>query len=621
MWHDIETTEDFLNFCVIAQTAANFIRESGENPISLGISGSWGVGKTSLVKMIRQEIENFGDQNYSFIDFNAWLYQGYDDARMALLQTVADFLLEKTKENQPLLKKAEAFCRRIKVLRLFRTMIPVIAGGASGYATTGNFGGAAMGAISGAIGATTGNITQQATQITEGSAKLYDSIVGSISPETTHSLPQEIQKIRNEFESLLGDLKIKLVVIVDDLDRCLPDTAISTLEAMRLLLFMKNTAFIIAADENMIRKAVSAHFGGTVLSDELVTNYFDKLIQVPIAVPHLGISEIRAYLMMLFARDYLEHEIISHDEYKSVKSCLDEKLKSSWNTAITEKELEVAWGSKSRQTEIALGIKIADELAPLLAASDKICGNPRLIKRFLNEIKIRQAIALSQGMNIQWAQLVKFQLFLRCAPSAAVDFMRQQLLDSNNGKLAFLKDIEDGLAQNYTYKAPDACWNDPFIEKWSMLEPPLGDVDLRPLFSLRKDPVGAVVSYSPLSVDAQALFEEIRIATRWDRSFSGRMDKLGKEEKNRIFTYMLREIERGAWDANSVNKIIAIADDNEALRGKALLLLEQIPPVGIAPGHISIVSAHDWSKPILDKWKDIPTLKNSAKKAIEHNLK
>ena len=84
---------------------------------------------------------------------------------------------------------------------------------------------------------------------------------------------------------------------------------------------------------------------------------------------------------------------------------------------------------------------------------------------------------------------------------------------------------------------------------------------------------------------------------------------------------MLREIERGAWDANSVNKIIAIADDNEALRGKALLLLEQIPPVGIAPGHISIVSAHDWSKPILDKWKDIPTLKNSAKKAIEHNLK
>ena len=235
------------------------------------------------------------------------------------------------------------------------------------------------------------------------------------------------------------------MVIVDDLDRCLPDTAISTLEAMRLLLFMKNTAFIIAADENMIRKAVSAHFEGSVLSDELVTNYFDKLIQVPISVPCLGISEIRAYLMMLLAQDYLSQKIITHDEYKSVKEFFEKKLKSSWNTAITGKELELAWGNRSQQTEIAMGIKIADELAPLLATSRNILGNPRLIKRFLNEIKIRQAIAHTQGMNIPWAQLVKFQLLLRCAPPKAIDFMQQKLLDSNDGKLVFLKNIENEL--------------------------------------------------------------------------------------------------------------------------------------------------------------------------------
>ena len=120
MWHDIETTEDFLNFGVVAQTAANFIKESGENPISVGVSGNWGVGKTSLVKMIRLEIENSGDKSYCFIDFNAWLYQGYDDARMALLQTVADFLLEKTKENQSLFQKAKAFCHRVNLLRFFK---------------------------------------------------------------------------------------------------------------------------------------------------------------------------------------------------------------------------------------------------------------------------------------------------------------------------------------------------------------------------------------------------------------------------------------------------------------------------------------------------------------------
>ena len=65
-----------------------------------------------------------------------------------------------------------------------------------------------------------------------------------------------------------------LVVFVDDLDRCLPETAISTLEAMRLFLFLQNTAFVIAADESMIRFAVRAHFKNATLDEELVTNYF-----------------------------------------------------------------------------------------------------------------------------------------------------------------------------------------------------------------------------------------------------------------------------------------------------------------------------------------------------------
>ena len=40
----------------------------------------------------------------------------------------------------------------------------------------------------------------------------------------------------------------------------LPDTAIDTLEAMRLLLHVERTAFIIPTDEGMIRSAVRAHF-------------------------------------------------------------------------------------------------------------------------------------------------------------------------------------------------------------------------------------------------------------------------------------------------------------------------------------------------------------------------
>jgi hypothetical protein len=58
----------------------------------------------------------------------------------------------------------------------------------------------------------------------------------------------------------LEELKVTLVVFVDDLDRCLPKTAISTLESIRLLLFLKRSAFVIAADNEFIRGAVSVHF-------------------------------------------------------------------------------------------------------------------------------------------------------------------------------------------------------------------------------------------------------------------------------------------------------------------------------------------------------------------------
>ena len=154
-----------------------------------------------------------------------------------------------------------------------------------------------------------------------------------------------------------------------------------------------------------------------------------------------------------------------------------------------------------------------------------------------------------------------------------------------------------------------------------MLQPPLGDVDLRPLFHLRKDSIGATVSYRPLSSDAQTLFEEIRLASQWDRSFEDKINNLGKEEKKQIFTYLLREIEKGAWGANSVNKILMMADICAELRGEAHLLLEQIPPVNIHPSHVSMVSRYSWTKTTLSKWKDFPSLKDTVVKAIEQKLK
>ncbi len=68
---------------------------------------------------------------------------------------------------------------------------------------------------------------------------------------------KEFSEFQENFAELLEDAAIeKLIVLIDDLDRCLPDVAINTLEAVRLFMFTETTAFVIAADEGMIRYAV-----------------------------------------------------------------------------------------------------------------------------------------------------------------------------------------------------------------------------------------------------------------------------------------------------------------------------------------------------------------------------
>ncbi|MFX6861645.1 P-loop NTPase fold protein, partial [Acinetobacter baumannii] len=71
-----------------------------------------------------------------------------------------------------------------------------------------------------------------------------------------------IAALKTEFADLLVDFNKKIVIFVDNLDRCLPKQTIQTLESLRLFLFMPNTAFVIAADEDMVRHAVKEYFNG-----------------------------------------------------------------------------------------------------------------------------------------------------------------------------------------------------------------------------------------------------------------------------------------------------------------------------------------------------------------------
>ena len=146
------------------------------------------------------------------------------------------------------------------------------------------------------------------------------------------SPPQEIHALRESFEKTLEAMDVTLVVLIDDLDRCLPETTISTLEAIRLFLFLKNTAFVIAADDAMIKHAVRRHFPD--VTDDLVINYFDKLIQLPIRVPPLGTQEVRAYMMLLYVENSgLDEKVKERKSARASASSSDKHGRESGLTA------------------------------------------------------------------------------------------------------------------------------------------------------------------------------------------------------------------------------------------------------------------------------------------------
>jgi predicted KAP-like P-loop ATPase len=253
---------------------------------------------------------------------------------------------------------------------------------------------------------------------------------GLLKPPPDTSPPKEIQAIRASFEATLKEMGVTLVVLIDDLDRCLPATTISTLEAIRLFLFLQNTAFVIAADETMIKHAVRSHFNG--VDETLVINYFDKLIQVPIRVPPLGTQEVRAYMMLLF----VENSTLSDTDKEAIRKKVCAQLGQSWKNARVDRAFMMTLHS-GYPPELVARFETADRLAPIMTTASQIGGNPRLIKRFLNALSIRMTIARGHDVIVDEAALTKMLLFERCAPPAAYNALAKAVNASGDGILHF----------------------------------------------------------------------------------------------------------------------------------------------------------------------------------------
>ena len=483
MWSDKESDIDFLNFNETAESIKDLITEKNLMPISVGVFGDWGAGKSTILELTKSALEDESEE-FIQVSFDAWMFQGYDDAKAALLETIATTLVKRAEADKDLTAKAKDFASRVNKIRLMGLLMD--AGSAvAGVPTFGGFQKVFGMFNGGADGELDWADIQEGTKGAEGLAKRGQGLLKEKKP---FSPPKEIKEFRQAYSDLLAEFGKPLIVYVDNLDRCSPYNAISTLEAIRLFLFLPNTAFVIAADEDMIRLAVGEYHKGS--SQRHQTDYLDKLIQIPIHVPRPGTIEIRAYLMMLVAQDHG----VTGEALESLRCDLEHNLKMSWKEeAIAIHEL-LEGKNILDCPQLRSKFVVAEQLAPILAESSNINGNPRIVKRLLNQVRIRRKTALRRGMQLDEKTITKLVIFERCLGTRATNKL-YEMIDRENGKPKLLAELEAKDVNLDEVDLPDEWQTDKkFLAKWSKLTPKFSDVDLTPAVYLSKEsiPMGAL---------------------------------------------------------------------------------------------------------------------------------
>lgn len=495
MWADSESKVDYLNYSEVSEMICDLVSDDTMLPVSLGVYGTWGVGKSSILQLIGAQLQ--ADNRNLVVSFDAWLYQDFEEAKSALMTVIAKSIYEAAPES--LKEKAAGFYRRVNKLKVLG-MAADVGAMFAGVPTLGLF----TKAAGSAEDIWEGSADEDDVAAVKDAAKEVErKASGLLKPREKRNAPEEIVAFRNEFSELLGKLERRLVVFVDNLDRCLPPNAIATLEAMRLFLFMPNTAFIVAADEDMIRLAVEKHFKDP--GSQHITDYLDKLIQIPLRVPKLGLQEVRAYLFMLAAA----RSEVAPEKVEALRTFLIKKLRRSWsdeppfdvNQAASE--LGIATSHELRGT-----LETMDRLAGLLAHSKQVNGNPRIMKRLLNVVRMRALVAHRREIPLDESIIAKLALFERCTDESAIRGLNALISAAPGGKAQTFVELEalgDAVPPD---KLPKEWQKYPeFLSDWLKLHPPLGGIDLRPAVYLSKETMPVKMSSQRISAKTLRVIE------------------------------------------------------------------------------------------------------------------
>lgn len=257
---DEAATVDLFNINKHLDGLSRFIKACN-TPMTISIQGSWGSGKTSIMKMVEHEIE----KDVIPVFFNTWQFSQFELGN-SLAFSMIKVLLNKLQDDDSFIKHFTSVCSNALTTALKSVSI---------Y-----------------------NINVDLKKCTE---KTVDDNYA----EQIENLHQHFQEVVNK--ACQREHKDRVVIFVDDLDRLVPSKAVELLEVLKLFLDCKQCVFVLAIDyEVVIRGAIKKYGFASYNSDKIDEkernreyekgkSFFDKIIQVPFKVP-VAVYDIKNYL-------------------------------------------------------------------------------------------------------------------------------------------------------------------------------------------------------------------------------------------------------------------------------------------------------------------------------------
>lgn len=302
--NDQPTEEDALDFTPYVETLAD-IAQTGNTPLTIGVFGTWGSGKTSLMKMVKNNLPN----NFTVAWFDAWKYDKEESLWRAFLLCVLSALKE-TAEQQG--KPTEEF-EKLQSL-LYREMeVEKVGGVTIDLAKLGGVTAKGLAQLSLSFIPGLSSLTKLVEELQSGAAKGVDEATAAITRERTKIYIEQIRFLEQFQEKFAKLIKThiapkRLVVFVDDLDRCLPEKAIEVLEAIKLFLDVEHCVFMLGLDQEVIARGIEMkykEFGakegeGASFTIEGV-RYLEKIIQLPFQIPQVEKNDMGDFVTGLSA--------------------------------------------------------------------------------------------------------------------------------------------------------------------------------------------------------------------------------------------------------------------------------------------------------------------------------